>query len=87
MCPFRNEEDLAVDYVRDEGVAESDGVAVFGGGRRRVGIAQGVGRFGIVTMMAEIVGPEVFLLAVFEVECCFVWLVISVELGGVRMGI
>lgn len=70
MGPFRDEEDLAVDYVWDEGVAEGDGVAVFGGGRGRVGIAEGVGRFGVVAMMAEIVGPEVFLLAVFEVECC-----------------
>lgn len=37
-------------------------------------------------MMTEIVGPEVFLLAVFEVECC---LVISIELdkgGGGSMG-
>ena len=70
MGPFRDEEDLAVDYVRDEGVAEGDGVAVSGGERGWVGIAQGVGRFGVVAMMAEIVGPEVFLLAVFEVECC-----------------
>lgn len=69
LRPFWDEKDFAVDYLGDVGVAEGDCVAVFGGGRGWVGIAEVVGWSGFVAMVAEVDGPGVFILAMFEVEC------------------
>lgn len=70
MCPFWDEEDFAVDDFRDVGIAEGYCVAVFRGGRGWVGVAEVVGWGGFVTVVAEVDDPGVFILAMFEVECC-----------------
>lgn len=76
LRPFGDDQDLAVDDVRHVGVIEGDGVAVLGGARRRVWVAQSVGGFGLVAVLAEVDGPEVFGAGVggFEEEGYSSWL-------------
>lgn len=70
LRPFWDEEDFTVDYLRDVGVAERDCVAVLGGGRRWVWVAEVVGWSGFIAVVAKIDGPGMFILAMFEVKCC-----------------
>lgn len=68
LRPFGDNQDFAVDHVRDEGVGEGDGVAVLAVGRIRVGVTEGVDGGGFVAMLGQVDGPEMFLLRGFEEE-------------------
>jgi hypothetical protein len=78
LSPFWDDHDLAVDDIWYERITESDGIAVFGGGGGGIGVAEGVGRFRVVAVLAEVNSPDVFLLVVwFEIEGCLSQSVVS----------
>lgn len=69
MCPFGDDEDLAVEDVRDKGVGYAYRIAVLGGGRRRVEVTEGIRGFGFVAALGKIEGRLViFVIGAFDVE-------------------
>ena len=68
LGPFGDNQDLAEENVGDIRVIKSGGVAVVRRGRGGIRIAEGVGGFRFVSVLAEIDRPKLGLLVVFEVE-------------------
>ena len=58
LSPFRDDQDFAVYNVRDEGIVQGDGVAVFGGRGGRVWVSESVNRFGLISMLTEVDCPK-----------------------------